>query len=106
MSQPHAPTDDRHGPHYEIRLQGHLDPRWAAWFDGLSLTRESDGTTGIHGSVVDQAALHGSSKLIRWAGLSAVVGGSLLVAIQRGHEVVSLTSTPETGPAPQPKGDR
>ncbi|HEY0580616.1 MAG TPA: hypothetical protein VGE94_00435 [Chloroflexota bacterium] len=35
MSQPHAPTDDRHGPHYEIRLQGHLDSRWAAWFDGL-----------------------------------------------------------------------
>src|SRR6266542_1092807 len=59
MSQPHGPTDDGHGPHYEIRLQGHLDPRWTAWFDGLTLTRESDGTTVIHGSVVDQAALHG-----------------------------------------------
>ena len=46
------------------------------------------------------------SKLIRWAGLSAVVGGSLFVAIHRGHEVVSLTSTPETGPAPHQKGDR
>ena len=26
---------------YEIRLNGHLDPRWAAWFDGLSLSRPS-----------------------------------------------------------------
>ena len=42
------------GPHdkpgrYEIRLKGHLDSRWAAWFDGLSLTHDSDGTTIIHG---------------------------------------------------------
>ena len=27
------------GP-YEIRLKGHLDSRWAAWFDGLSITHE------------------------------------------------------------------
>lgn len=26
---------------YEIRLKGHLDSRWAAWFDGLSLSRPS-----------------------------------------------------------------
>ena len=24
---------------YEIRLKGHLDSRWAAWFDGLNLSR-------------------------------------------------------------------
>ena len=24
---------------YEIRIKGHLDSRWAAWFDGLSITR-------------------------------------------------------------------
>ena len=23
---------------YEIRLKGHLDSRWVAWFDGLTLT--------------------------------------------------------------------
>jgi hypothetical protein len=72
MSQPHAPTDDRHGPHYEIRLQGHLDPRWATWFDGLTLTRESDGTTVIRGSVVDQAALHGLLGKVRDLGLPLV----------------------------------
>ena len=30
---------------YEIRTQGHLDARWAAWFDDLGLTRDPDGTT-------------------------------------------------------------
>ncbi|MGH3458767.1 hypothetical protein [Aeromicrobium sp.] len=57
---------------YEIRLQGHLDTRWTAWFDGLTLTHESDGTTLIHGSVIDQAALHGLLQKIRDVGLPLV----------------------------------
>lgn len=54
---------------YEIRLKGHLDTRWAAWFDGLSLTRERDGTTLLSGPVVDQAALHGLLQKVRDLGL-------------------------------------
>ena len=57
---------------YEIRLKGHLDSRWAAWFDGLSLTNESDGTTIIRGPVVDQAALHGLLQKVRDLGLPLV----------------------------------
>jgi hypothetical protein len=73
MSKQHASTDDRHGPRcYEIRLRGHLDTRWAAWFDGLSLAHESDGTTVIHGSVVDQAALHGLLGKVRDLGLPLI----------------------------------
>ena len=65
------------GPHYnpgqyEIRLKGHLDSRWAAWFDGLSLTNSSDGTTIICGPVVDQAALHGLLQKVRDLGLPLV----------------------------------
>jgi hypothetical protein len=65
------------GPHrnpgrYEIRLKGHLDSRWAAWFDGLSLTNESDGTTIIHGPVADQAALYGLLQKVRDIGLPLV----------------------------------
>jgi hypothetical protein len=56
------------GP-YEIRLRGHLDARWTAWFDGLSLTHASDGTTIIHGPVADQAALHGLLQKVRDLGL-------------------------------------
>jgi hypothetical protein len=57
---------------YEIRLKGHLASRWAAWFDGLSLTNESDGTTLIRGLVVDQAALHGLIQKVRDVGLPLI----------------------------------
>lgn len=57
---------------YELRLKGHLEPRWSAWFDGLTLTEDSDGTTVIHGSVIDQAALHGLLQKVRDIGLPLV----------------------------------
>ena len=43
---------------YEIRLKGHLDQRWSAWFDGMTLTHDANGETILSGPVVDQAALH------------------------------------------------
>jgi len=61
-----------HDPRYEIRVKGHLDPRWAAWFDGMSLTNESDGVTVIHGPVADQAALHGLLRKVRDMGLPLI----------------------------------
>ena len=73
MSQPHASTDNHHAAgRYEICLQGHLATRWAAWFDGLSLTQESDGTTVIYGAIVDQAALHGLLSKVRDLGLPLI----------------------------------
>ncbi len=57
---------------YEIRVKGHLDTRWAAWFNGLTLTRGSDGTTIICGPVADQAALHGVLQKIRDLGLPLI----------------------------------
>ena len=60
------------GGSYEIRLRGHLEARWAAWFDGLSLTHEGDGTTVMLGPVVDQAALHGLLGKVRDLGLPLI----------------------------------
>jgi len=57
---------------YEIRVKGHLDTRWAAWFDGLGIAHGSDGTTIIHGPVADQAALHGLLQKIRDLGLPLI----------------------------------
>ena len=57
---------------YEIRLKGHLDSRWEAWFDGLSLSTSSDGTTVIRGLVVDQSALHGLLQKVRDMGLPLI----------------------------------
>jgi hypothetical protein len=54
---------------YEIRLQGHLHARWTAWFDGLTVINESDGTTLLRGDVVDQAALHGLLRKLADLGL-------------------------------------
>ncbi len=59
-------------PQYEIRVSGHLGSRWAAWFDGQSLTNENDGTTVISGPVVDQAALHGLLTQLRDLGIPLV----------------------------------
>ena len=73
MSQTHAPADhpDRPG-RYEIRVKGHLDTRWAASFDGLTLTHENDGTTVIRGPVIDQAALHALLRKVRDIGVPLV----------------------------------
>jgi hypothetical protein len=51
--------------HYELRVGGHLDEHWSAWFGGLALTREDDGTTTLRGAVTDQAELHGLLAKIR-----------------------------------------
>jgi len=73
MSDNQAPTDSRReNGCYEIRLAGHLDQRWAEWFDGLTLTSQSDGTTVLHGPVVDQTALHGLLQKVRDLGLPLV----------------------------------
>lgn len=57
---------------YAIRVQGHLDRRWESWFDGMTLTRDPDGATSLHGSVPDQAALFGLLHKVRDAGLPLI----------------------------------
>jgi hypothetical protein len=57
---------------YEIRVKGHLANRWAAWFDGLAIAHDSDGTTLIHGPVADQAALYGLLQKARDLGLPLI----------------------------------
>lgn len=54
---------------YEIKIKGHLDERWADWFEGMTFTHESDGTTTLTGPLTDQAALHGLLNGIRDLGL-------------------------------------
>ncbi len=55
---------------YEIRLKGHLDARWAEWFEGLTITLEENGCTLLSGPLADQAALHGILKKVRDLGLT------------------------------------
>ena len=54
---------------YQIRIKGHLDQQWTAWFEGLAITLEENGNTLITGPVVDQAALHSLLRKVRDLGL-------------------------------------
>ena len=60
------------GGRYEIRVEGHLPSRWAVRFDGLTLIPQDDGSTVIHGLVVDQSALHGLLARVRDMGLPLI----------------------------------
>ena len=79
--------------HYEIRVEGVLDRRWAAWFGGLHV--ETDGTqTVISGLLTDQAALHGLLAKIRDLGLC-------LISVRRlpGSEAGNQARPSDSGPA-------
>ena len=85
-------TGPRRNPgRYEIRLKGHLNSRWAAWFDGLSLSNQSDGTTLIRGPVADQAALHGLLQKVRDLGLPLIS----VTQIQPGQPECPPSSPPD-----------
>ena len=69
MSRPPAAAGPAEPAHYELRVQGVLDPRWSAWFEGLRVTSEQAGQTILAGPVADQAALHGLLAKVRDLGL-------------------------------------
>jgi hypothetical protein len=73
MSETPISMEDHYEPQlYEIRLKGHLDDRWAEWFEGLTITLEDTGDTLLTGPVIDQAALHGLLKKVRDLGMPLV----------------------------------
>lgn len=57
---------------YEISIVGHLAPRWAAYFEGMTITAHDDGTTVLSGPVADQSALHGLIRRLSDLGLPLV----------------------------------
>jgi hypothetical protein len=50
-------------PVYQIRIQGHLDPKRLHWFECLNVRPTPDGQTLLVGPIPDQAALFG---LLSW----------------------------------------
>jgi hypothetical protein len=57
---------------YEICLEGRLDERWSAWFEGMSMSAGAGGTTVLRGRVADQAELHGQLSRLRDLGLPLI----------------------------------
>ena len=69
---PSGAGSGREAGFYEIRLRGHLGPRWANRLEVSSLSHESDGTTALRVTAGDQAALHGLLHKIRDLGVCVV----------------------------------
>ena len=57
---------------YQIRVKGHLGPRWRDWFGDVTITLEDNGETLLTGPVVDQAALHGLLRKVRDLGMPLI----------------------------------
>lgn len=57
---------------YEIKLNGHLDTKWAEWFYDMTITHENNGTTTLYGPLPDQAALHSILLKIRDLNLTLI----------------------------------
>jgi hypothetical protein len=53
-----------------LRIEGHLDPQWSDWFEGLAMRHLPDGSTQLTGQVVDQPALYGLLSRARDLGLT------------------------------------
>ena len=56
---------------YQIRIEGILDQRWTAWFEGLQIASEGQQTV-ISGLLPDQPALHGVLNKVRDLGLCLI----------------------------------
>ena len=54
---------------YQINVKGHLDPKWADWFDGLEFVPQTNDETLLVGLVADQTALYGMLAKVRDLGL-------------------------------------
>jgi hypothetical protein len=68
-----TPLPKRHTPaRYQLRVDGHLDTHWSAWFDDLALRLGHDGTTTLTGLVEDQSQLHGLLAKVRDLGLTLI----------------------------------
>jgi hypothetical protein len=55
--------------YYYIRVKGHLENHWSAWFDDMTISNEANGAAVLRGQLADQAALHGVLMKIRDLGL-------------------------------------
>lgn len=72
------PSESRPPMIYQIRISGHLDPQWAAWFAGMTIRQTDAGETVLTGPVIDQAALFGLLRKVRDLGLPLVAVNPVL----------------------------
>jgi hypothetical protein len=57
---------------YQIRVKGHLGPKWTDWFGDVTIALEDNGDTLLTCLVVDQAALYGLLRKVRDLGMPLI----------------------------------
>ena len=73
MSNAHDPNAEKDTPLiYEVRLKGHLNPKWVDWFGDVTITLQQDGDTLLTCQLIDQAALHALLRRIRDLGMPLI----------------------------------
>jgi hypothetical protein len=60
---------------YHITVKEYLDTSWSTWFDGLTITHDTDGMSTLEGSIRDQSALYGLIDKARDLGLTLIAVG-------------------------------
>ncbi len=66
MPEMPTPNGQRHrAGTYEFNVRGHLPEKWEAWFEGLAVHPQEDGTTTLRGEITDQSSLHSIILKIR-----------------------------------------
>ena len=82
--------------HYDIQLRGCIDPKWADWFDGLTILSLGETDTLLTGIMIDQAALHGVLAVIRNLKLT-------LLSLHRMENSQKVIATPNVGQSWSPR---
>lgn len=59
-------------PNFKISVQGHFDANWEGWFDGMSITCQTDGNTLLIGYLPDQPALFGLIAKLQEMGITLI----------------------------------
>jgi hypothetical protein len=75
---------------YRIEVKGILDPHWAAYFDGQSLSSDPDTCTTTVNGVRDQAALLGVLRRMHGLGVE-IIGVTLIGSEESSIELQAFT---------------
>ncbi len=57
---------------YQIRIEGHINLDWTAWFEKPTIEHTDTGETVLRGKLPDQTALYGVLMKIRDLGMTLV----------------------------------
>jgi hypothetical protein len=86
---------------YKIKVQGHLDTKWAEWFYGMTITHEPDGATTLYGPLPDQIVLHSVLDRIRDMNLQLISVNHVVSDQQTGSDDVKGVNQHEDLPRSQ-----